>query len=105
MARIASEIEAVVVTRGADGCTVFEDGRSTDIPAARADAVVDPTGCGDAFRAGLLYGVARGWSWLRSAKLASVMGALKIAHRGGQNHRPSRELIARRLHEAFAETI
>jgi adenosine kinase len=105
MARIASEIEAVVVTRGADGCTVFEDGRSTDIPAARADAVVDPTGCGDAFRAGLLYGVARGWSWLRSAKLASVMGALKIAHRGGQNHQPSRELIARRLHEAFAETI
>ena len=105
MARIASEIEAVVVTRGAEGCTVFHDGRSTDIPAARADAVVDPTGCGDAFRAGLLYGMARGWGWEKSARLASVMGAIKIAHRGGQNHRPSRAEIGTRLREAFAETI
>jgi len=105
MARIAEAIEAVVVTRGADGCTVFHAGRSTDIPAARADAVVDPTGCGDAFRAGLLYGMARGWSWDKSARLASVMGAIKIAHRGGQNHRPARDEIAARLREAFGETI
>ena len=105
MARIASEIEAVVVTRGAEGCTVFHEGRSTDIPAAPADAVVDPTGCGDAFRAGLLYGMARGWGWEKSARLASVRGAIKIAHRGGQNHRPARTEIATRLREAFAETI
>lgn len=105
MARIASGIEAVVVTRGAEGCTVFHDGRSTDIPAARADKMVDPTGCGDAFRAGLLYGMARSWSWEKSARLASVMGAIKIAHRGGQNHRPSRAEIATRLREAFGETI
>jgi len=105
MARIAEAIEAVVVTRGGDGCTVFHAGRSTDIPAARADKVVDPTGCGDAFRAGLLYGMARGWSWEKSARLASVMGALKIAHRGGQNHKPARGEIAARLHEAFGETI
>jgi adenosine kinase len=105
MARIAAEIEAVVVTRGAEGCTIFHDARSTDIPAARADAVVDPTGCGDAFRAGLLYGMARGWGWEKSARLASVMGAIKIAHRGGQNHRPSRTEIATRLREAFGETI
>jgi adenosine kinase len=105
MARLASEIEAVVVTRGADGCTVFHDGRSTDIPAAPADAVVDPTGCGDAFRAGLLFGMARGWGWVKSARLASVMGAFKIAHRGGQNHRPTRTQIASRFHEAFGETI
>jgi len=105
MARIASDIEAVVVTRGADGCTVFRAGRSTDIPAARADAVVDPTGCGDAFRAGLLYGMARGWDWEKSARLASVMGAIKIAHRGGQNHQTARDEIAARLREAFGETI
>jgi adenosine kinase len=105
MDQIAAGIDAVVVTRGADGCTVFRDGRSTDIPAARADAVVDPTGCGDAFRAGLLYGMARDWSWERSARLASVMGAIKIAHRGGQNHRPAREEIDARLREAFGETI
>jgi adenosine kinase len=105
MAALAREIEAVVVTRGADGCTVFHAGRSTDIPAAPADAVVDPTGCGDAFRAGLLYGMARDWSWDKSARLASVMGAIKIAHRGGQNHRPGRDEIAARLREAFGETI
>jgi adenosine kinase len=105
MGQIASGIDAVVVTRGADGCTVFHDGRSTDIPAARVDEVVDPTGCGDAFRAGLLYGMARDWSWERSARLASVMGAIKIGHRGGQNHRPTREEIAARLREAFGETI
>jgi adenosine kinase len=105
MAEIASRIEAVVVTRGPDGCTVFHDGRCMDIAAARADAVVDPTGCGDAFRAGLLHGMARGWSWEKSARLACVMGALKIAHRGGQNHRPSRTEIASRMREAFGETI
>jgi adenosine kinase len=105
MDQIALGIDAVVVTRGANGCTVLHDGRSTDIPAARADTVVDPTGCGDAFRAGLLYGMARDWSWERSARLASVMGAIKIAHRGGQNHRPSRDEIAARLREAFGETI
>jgi adenosine kinase len=105
MDQIALGIDAVVVTRGADGCTVFHEGRSTHIPAAPADTVVDPTGCGDAFRAGLLYGMARDWSWERSARLASVMGAIKIAHRGGQNHRPARDEIATRLREAFGESI
>jgi adenosine kinase len=103
--QIASGLDAVVVTKGADGCTVFHDGRLTQIPAAPADAVVDPTGCGDAFRAGLLYGMARDWNWEKSARLASVMGAFKIAHRGGQNHRPSRAQIADRLREAYGETI
>jgi adenosine kinase len=103
--QIAAGLDAVVVTKGADGCTVFHDGRSTDIPAAPADAVVDPTGCGDAFRAGLLHGMAQGWKWEKSARLASVMGAIKIAHRGGQNHRPTHAQIADRVREAFGETI
>ena len=68
-------------------------------------AVVDPTGCGDAYRAGLLYGRARGWGWLESARLASVMGAVKIAHRGGQNHRPTRSVIAEALRENFGGTL
>jgi len=105
MERIAAGIGAVIVTKGGDGCTVFHDKRSTDIPAVPADAVVDPTGCGDAFRAGLLYGMARDWSWEKSARLASVMGSIKIAHRGGQNHRPTRAQIESRLREAFEETI
>jgi adenosine kinase len=105
MERIATLIEAVVVTRGGEGSTVFQDARSITIPAARAEAVVDPTGCGDAYRAGLLYGMARGWRWEKSAKLAAVMGAIKIAHRGGQNHRPARHEIAARFQAQFGETL
>ena len=66
-------------------------------------AVVDPTGCGDAFRAGLLYGIANGWDWERTGKLASVLGALKIASRGGQNHTVNRDCVAALYSKAFGE--
>jgi adenosine kinase len=102
---IAEMMEAVVVTRGGEGSSIHAAGRQIDIPAVKPDAVVDPTGCGDAYRAGLLYGMARDWSWERSARLASVMGSIKIAHRGGQNHRPARVVIERRFREAFAEAL
>jgi adenosine kinase len=105
MAELAAMMEAVVVTRGAEGSTVLTGGRRIDVPAVKAESVVDPTGCGDAYRAGLLYGMARGWSWEKAAQLASLMGSLKIAHRGGQNHRPEREEIGRRFREAFAEAL
>jgi adenosine kinase len=105
VAELASTMEAVVVTRGAEGSTILAGGRQIDVPAVKAAAVVDPTGCGDAYRAGLLYGMARGWTWEKSARLASLMGSIKIAHRGGQNHRPTREDIGRRFHDAFAETF
>ena len=98
---IARTIGAVIVTRGAEGATIYADATRIDVPAAKPEALVDPTGCGDAFRAGLLYGMARAWPWRRSAELAAVMGAIKIAHRGGQNHSPDREAIARRLRETF----
>jgi adenosine kinase len=74
------------VTLGADGCEVWEQGRRTHVAGVAATAVVDPTGCGDAFRAALLYGLERGWSLLRCAELGNRLGALKIAERGGQNH-------------------
>ena len=64
-----------------------------------------PAGCGDAYRAGLLHGIANGWDLLRSARLAAVMGAIKIAHRGGQNHNPSRADIGLRYREAFGEDL
>ena len=102
---IARMIDAVVVTRGADGSSVFTAGARIDVPSVKPDAVVDPTGCGDAFRAGLLYGMARRWKWEKAARLASVMGAIKIAHRGGQNHRPTREAVAARFRAAFGETL
>jgi adenosine kinase len=81
------DVQGIVVTLGPDGCDLWEDGRSTRIPGVAAQAVLDPTGCGDAFRAGLLYGLERGWTLARSAELGNRLGALKIAHRGGQNHR------------------
>ena len=96
---------AVVITRGPEGSTVYTGGQQIAIPAVRPDAVIDPTGCGDAYRAGLLYGLSRDWDWVKSAKLASLLGAIKIAHRGGQNHGPDRAEIAERFHKAFGETL
>ncbi|MFZ3322921.1 MAG: carbohydrate kinase family protein [Usitatibacter sp.] len=102
---LAATMEAVVVTRGAEGSSVYTKGRRIDVAAVKPEAVLDPTGCGDAYRSGLLYGMARDWGWEESAKLASLMGSIKIAHRGGQNHRPSREIIATRLREEFAQAL
>jgi adenosine kinase len=102
---IGERIGAVVVTRGGEGSSVFTDGGRIDVPAVRPEGLVDPTGCGDAYRAGLLYGLARGWGWERCARLASVMGSIKIARRGGQNHNPTREEIGRKLSESFGDSL
>jgi len=103
--QIARMVGAVVVTRGGEGSTVFTRDAQVDVASVKPKGLVDPTGCGDAFRAGLLYGMARDWGWEKSARLGSVMGAIKIAHRGGQNHRPSRDEIAARFREAFGEQL
>jgi adenosine kinase len=102
---IAAKIGAVIVTRGSEGSTLHTDGQEVAVPAVKPDALVDPTGCGDAYRSGLLYGMARGWDWPRAGRLASVMGSIKIAYRGGQNHRPTREDIEKRLRSSFGETL
>lgn len=81
-----SHLKGVVVTLGAQGCDVWEQGERTHIPGVSATAVVDPTGCGDAFRAALLYGLERDWPLQRCAALGNRIGAQKIACRGGQNH-------------------
>jgi adenosine kinase len=82
-----------LVTLGAEGCDVWINGQCTRVPGVAADAVVDPTGCGDAFRGGLLYGLEQGWPLERCAKLGNQLGALKIGHRGGQNHRIDRSAL------------
>ena len=105
VAQIARTIEAVVVTRGAEGSEIHSGGSVERVPAVKPDGLVDPTGCGDAYRAGLLYGMARTWGWRKSARLASIMGSIKIAHRGGQNHAPAREEIARRFAASFGEEL
>jgi adenosine kinase len=80
-------LRGVVVTLAADGCDLWQQGRVTRVAGVVASAVLDPTGCGDAFRAGLLFGLERGWALERCASLGNRLGALKISCRGGQNHR------------------
>ncbi|BEG77625.1 carbohydrate kinase family protein [Achromobacter xylosoxidans] len=101
MADIATGLRAVVVTRGAEGATLLTEGKSFQIEPVRATQVVDPTGCGDAQRGGLLYGLTSGWNWEDSCRLGNVMGAIKIASRGPQNHAPSRAEIDAVLHATY----
>jgi adenosine kinase len=88
-----SHLQGVVVTLGAEGCELWVQGERRAVPGVSATQVVDPTGCGDAFRAALLYGLERGWSLDRCAELGNRIGALKIASRGGQNHRIDRAAV------------
>ena len=77
------------------------DGQVTRVAGVQAEAVVDPTGCGDAFRAGMLFGLTRGMDWMTIGRLASLMGALKIESQGGQNHAPTLEAIEQRFEKEF----
>ncbi|HEY1460351.1 MAG TPA: carbohydrate kinase family protein [Casimicrobiaceae bacterium] len=100
-ADIARRVDALVVTLGSEGSRIYADGFVLDIPSVKPAALVDPTGCGDAYRAGLLYGIAHGWDWQQTGRLASLLGSLKIASRGGQNHVIDQETIAARYAEEF----
>ncbi len=88
-----SHLRGVIVTLGAEGCDLWQQGQRTHVPGVAATAIVDPTGCGDAFRAALLFGLERGWTLERCAALGNRIGALKIACRGGQNHVVDRALL------------
>jgi len=101
LADIADRLEALIVTRGEKGSEIYANGMRFDIDCVKASAVVDPTGCGDAFRAGLLYGITNDMDWPTTGRLASVMGAIKIAHQGGQNHAATPAQIADRFEAAF----
>jgi len=103
--QLAGEVEALIVTRGGSGSQIYSAGRCIEIPAAAPEALIDPTGCGDAYRAGLLYGIDKGWAWEKTGRLASLMGSIKIAHRGGQNHKLTRDDIALRYSAAFGEKL
>ena len=86
-------LKAIVVTLAGEGCDLWESGRRTHVPGVTASEIVDPTGCGDAFRAALLYGIERGWTMQRSVELGNRVGAIKIACRGGQNHVLDRQAL------------
>ena len=102
---LARMVRAFVVTQGANGSLIHADGRLHRIPSARPRAVLDPTGCGDAYRAGLLYGIAQGWDWPTTGRLASLMGAVKIGSRGGQNHQATKDELGALYREAFGASI
>ena len=91
--QLAAKVSALIVTLGGQGSHIYADGQRYEVPCVKAIDIVDPTGCGDAYRAGLLYGIASGWDWPTCGRLASTMGAIKIASRGGQNHQPTRAEI------------
>jgi adenosine kinase len=101
IAALAQKVSALIVTRGGRGSDIYLGGSVMHIPAARTSRIVDPTGCGDAYRAGLLYGLANGLDWETTGRLGAVMGALKIEHSGAQNHAASRGEIADRFNESF----
>ncbi len=101
LAALADRVEALVVTRGGKGSDLYAEGQHWHIPAAPADALTDPTGCGDAYRAGLLFAREQGWDWLAAARLASVVGAIKMGHKGAQNHPLAASDIAQRFTAAY----
>ena len=98
---IARDVKALVCTMGAKGSVIFTGGERHEIPIVEAEKVVDPTGCGDAYRAGLLYGISHGWDWPSTGRLSALLGAIKIAQRGAQNHAPKRAEIEARFQRAF----
>ena len=100
--KIVQRVDAAIVTRGAEGSTVLARGReAVDIPAVPASRAVDPTGCGDAYRAGLLLGLEVGRDWETTGRIASLAGAIKVAHPGCQNHRFEADEFAARFRDAF----
>jgi len=102
---LARMVDALIVTKGAAGSILHVKGQRHEIPSVKPTEVVDPTGCGDAYRAGLLYGIAAGFDWPTTGRLASLMGSIKIAARGGQNHRASRAEIGALYRRHFGAAI
>jgi adenosine kinase len=101
LADIAAKLDALIVTRGEKGSEIYANGECFEIPTVTASAVVDPTGCGDAYRAGLLFGITSGFDWPTTGRLASLMGSIKIASQGGQNHAFTAAEIADRFEKEF----
>jgi adenosine kinase len=97
VSEIMERVEALIVTCGASGSRIHTRGAQLKIPPAAARTVVDPTGCGDAYRAGLIHGLLHGLDWRTTGHIASLLGAIKIESRGTQNHRFTREEFAQRL--------
>lgn len=103
LTELAKRVDALIITRGSKGSEIYVEGSKVHVPAAPISAAVDPTGCGDAYRAGLLFGLANNLDWEKCGKIGAVCGAIKIEQSGTQGHRFSSEQFSQRYVEAFAE--
>ncbi|MCF6283243.1 MAG: carbohydrate kinase family protein [Candidatus Polarisedimenticolaceae bacterium] len=99
--RLAEMVDAVIITRGGKGSQIYSDGKCIEVPCAPVASMGDPTGCGDAYRAGLLYGLMNDMDWATTGRIASLMGAYKIEQAGTQNHTFTKDEFAVRFNEAF----
>ena len=104
-AEIARRVRALIVTRGAEGSVIYAEGREIVIPPARPESIVDPTGCGDAYRAGLVFGLQNGLDWETTGRVASLMGSIKIAHAGTQQHCFTRDEFEDRFVACFGRRL
>ena len=102
---LANKDKVLIITLGANGSVIYAEGKKIEIPCVEPREIVDPTGCGDAYRAGLLYGIVKSLDWQTTGQLGSLLGSLKIAHRGGQNHQFTREEIDQAYFENFGARI
>ena len=102
---LASRVEALIVTLGGNGSKIYTQGKVIDIPSAKPNEIKDPTGCGDAYRAGLLYGLMNDLDWEVTGRIASLMGAIKIEHNGTQNHRFHIAEFKQRYQENFGHSF
>jgi len=102
---VARRVEALIITKGAEGSEIHTASGRIDVPAVRARKVVDPTGCGDAYRSGLIYGLVRGYEWMLTGRIASLIGAIKVESRGPQNHRFTPGDFAERFRAEFGQRL
>jgi len=103
--QLAEKVETLIVTRGGEGSEIYHAGEMMKISSAPISGAVDPTGCGDAYRAGVMFGISTGRNWKTCGQIGALCGAIKIEHSGTQNHSFTPESFAQRYKEAFGETL
>ncbi len=104
-AEIAAKVDALIITLGAEGSKIYTNDKCLEIPAAKVEQILDPTGCGDAYRAGLLYGLTNNYSWEETGRMGALMGAIKIEQHGSQNHTFEFEYFKQRYADSFGQTF
>lgn len=102
---IAAQVDALIVTLGGDGSHIYHGGQKEVIPCAKASELKDPTGCGDAYRAGLIYGLQNGFDWAVTGRIASLIGTIKMEHAGTQNHRFTMDEFKARYTQKFGSSF